>query len=124
MLTNPQSEVLSDTGEFVKNVQPGSLSFEKVTVISGQTLIAGTVLGKITASGKYTLHNNAASDGSEVAAAVLYQDCDAAAGDTPGVAVLRLAELNGNHLTWKTGISGGNKTAGIAALAALNIIVR
>ena len=75
-------------------------------------------------SGKYTLHNNAAADGSEVAYAVLLEDIDASGGDLPGLILARQAEVKGDLLTWKNGISGGNKTAGIAALATHNIIVR
>jgi hypothetical protein len=37
-----------------------------ITVISGQTLLRGTVLGKITASSKYNKSLSAAVDGSEV----------------------------------------------------------
>ena len=124
MLTVPQTQNLSQTGEFVRSLEGGSISLDKITLILGQNLKAGTVLGKITASGKYTLHDNAAADGSQNAAAVLFQDCDASAADKATVAVTRLAELNANHLTYKAGITGPNKTAAIAALAALNIIVR
>ena len=37
----------------------------KVTIISGQNLVRGAVLGKITASGKYNLSLSAAADGSQ-----------------------------------------------------------
>lgn len=42
-----------------------------VTILSGLNLAAGTLLGRITASGKYKAYNNANSDGSEVCAGVL-----------------------------------------------------
>ena len=38
-----------------------------ITVLSGETLEAGAVLGKVTASGKYKALDPAAVDGSEVA---------------------------------------------------------
>lgn len=101
-----------------------NISKDTVTLISGQNLTAGTVLGVITASGKYTLHNNAASDGSEAAAAVLVADSDASGGDLKVVVINRLAEVKNDLLVWKTGISGANKTAGLAALAAKFIIAR
>lgn len=110
--------------EYLVSEASGTRSREAVTVISGQDLAAGTVLGKITASGKHTLHNNAASDGSENAVAVLYADVDASAADTVGTITARDAEVDGELLTWKSGISAANKTAAIAALAALGIIVR
>jgi hypothetical protein len=101
-----------------------NISKDTVTLISGQNLTAGTVLGVITASGKYTLHNNAASDGSEAAAAVLVANSDASGGDLKVVVINRLAEVKNDLLVWKTGISGANKTAGLAALAAKFIIAR
>lgn len=52
-----------------------------VTLISGQNLSRGALLGKITASGKYTLSLSAATDGSEVPDAILAEDCDASAAD-------------------------------------------
>ena len=75
------------------------------------------------ASLKYTLHDNAATDGSEVAAAVLLTATNATA-DTTVLVLARLTEVIGSLLVWKSGISGANKTAGIAALAIKHIIVR
>jgi len=48
-LASPQTERLSHTGEFVRAVQPGSISFEKGTLLLGQNLIAGTVLALVAA---------------------------------------------------------------------------
>lgn len=57
------------------------LYHEPVTLISGQNLVRGAVLGKITASGKYTLSLSGASDGSQVPAGILVDDANASAGD-------------------------------------------
>jgi hypothetical protein len=54
---------------------------EQITLVSGQNLTRGAVLGKITASGKYTLSASAAVDGSQTPVAILVDDCDASAGD-------------------------------------------
>lgn len=54
---------------------------EKVTLLSGNDLAAGALLGRITASGKWTLAASAASDGSAVPRAVLAEACDASGGD-------------------------------------------
>lgn len=101
-----------------------TLSLDKGVLISGQNLIVGTVLGKITASGKYTLHNNAATDGSEVACAILYNTTDATADDTETTVLTRFAEVAQAKLIFKSGISAANKAAAIAVLATHNIIVR
>ena len=101
-----------------------TMSFDKGVLISGQNLIVGTVLGKITASGKYTLHNNAATDGSEVASAILRNSTDATLADTACTVLTRLAEVANAKLIFKTGITAPNKAAAIVALATQNIIVR
>ncbi len=99
-------------------------SLDKVTLILGQNLVAGTVLGKITASGKYTQHNNAAADGSEVASAILFDSVDATLADTQVVVVSRLAEVIDAKLIFKSGITAPNRTAAIAALATNHITSR
>lgn len=57
-----------------------------ITLISGQDLSRGAVLGKITSSGKYTLSLSAADDGSETPDLILAEDCDASGGDKVTVA--------------------------------------
>ena len=61
----------------------------KITVITGQNLVRGTVLGKITAGGKYTISLAAASDGSGVVDLVLAEDCDASSADKLAIAYER-----------------------------------
>lgn len=105
-------------GEFLVSEGNGWISREAVTIVSGQNLVAGTVLGKITASGKYKAYSNAAADGSEVAAGILFDNVDASGGDVAGaVMIARHAEVNGDELT-------GNDANGTTDLAALAIIVR
>lgn len=65
------------------------LVHETITLISGQNLLRGAVLGKITASGKYNLSLSAAVDGSQTPFAILAEDCNAAAGDKVTVAYFR-----------------------------------
>ena len=57
-----------------------------ITLISGQNLKRGALLGKITTGGKYTLSLNASSDGSQNPAVILAEDCDASAGDKVAIA--------------------------------------
>lgn len=103
----------------------GTISRDAITIISGAgVLSANTVLGRITASGKYGLHDNALSDGREVAAGVLYSAVDATSADAKGVAWRRACELANGELIFKAGISAPNRAAAIVSLAALNIITR
>ena len=104
-------------GEFIISEGNGWISREGVTIVTGQNLAAGTVLGKITASGKYAAYSNAASDGTEVAAGILFEAVNATGGDKKGVMIARHAEVNGDELT-------GNDANGTADLKALAIIVR
>lgn len=53
----------------------------KVTVITGQNLVRGAVVGMITASGKYNLSLSAAADGSQTPVGILVDDTDATAAD-------------------------------------------
>jgi len=111
-------------GEFLVSEGNGRISRESITVLSGQTLEAAAVLGKVTASGKYKVLDPAAVDGSEVATGILYDAVDASAADAEGVAVVRLAEVNAAELVWPEGITGGEQTTALGELAALTIIAR
>jgi hypothetical protein len=73
---------------------------------------------------KYSLHNNAGTDGSQYAQAISYGDYDATAADMSIVVVARMAEVNADKLTWKNGISAVNKATAIKALANKFIFVR
>lgn len=106
------------TAEFLLSEGNGSISREQVTIAAAAgALAAGTVVGKITASGKYVAYDAAATDGSESAAGVLYAAVADSAADQEAVIVARAAEVLGAELT-------GNDAAGTAALAGLGIIVR
>ena len=94
------------------------------TILSGQNLRAGAVLGRITASGLLRELAPAASDGSQTAAAILYSAVNATAGAQPCVINLRDCEVNGHVIAWPAGITAPQRTAAIAQLATLGIIVR
>ena len=51
-------------------------SLFSVTLSGSSALEAGTVLGKITSSGKYAAYNNSNSDGTEVAKGILFSRVD------------------------------------------------
>lgn len=109
---------------FLLSQANGTRSVDEVTIVSGQNLVAGTVLGKITASGKYTAFDQDAVDGSEAAAGVLLLATDATDGDTNAACVVRDAEVAANRLTWPSDILEAETDAAVAELAALGVIVR
>lgn len=51
------------------------------TLASGQNLLRGALLGRITAGGRLTLSLSASSDGSQTPVAILAEDCNASGGD-------------------------------------------
>ena len=53
----------------------------KATLFAGQNLLRGTVVGAITATGKYIKSLSAAVDGSQNPNGIVVQDCDATAAD-------------------------------------------
>lgn len=115
------------TAEFVVS-DLGTLSRDKatVTVAAETTLPAGLVLGRITATGKYVPYNDAAIDGSEVAAAVLYgalRNEDVAPADVIGTIYNFGAEVRLADLGWN-GQAQPAIDAGVVDLAALFIKVR
>lgn len=59
---------------------PFPIATRPITIDDGN-LAARSVLGKITATGKYILSLAAASDGSEVPVCILVDACDATGGD-------------------------------------------
>lgn len=74
----------------------------QVTIPSGEVLTRGSVLGKITADGNYTLSLSAAGDGSEDPDAVLAEDADASGGDVGAMAYFR-GDFVASQLTIGTG---------------------
>lgn len=111
-------------GEHLISEASGTRSRDVVTLVVGQNLPAGAVLGKITASGKHTLLAPAATDGSEVAAAVLFAPVNASAADKAAVVTARDTEVHGACLTWPAGIDAGDKAGATAELKALGIVIR
>ena len=119
------STMSNTVGQFVKYEAPQNYSRENVTVLSGQNLAAGTVVGRVTASGKIAVYDNAAGNGTETAIGVLIADVDASAADTAGVIIARHAiVVDQAKLVWKAAMSDGDKNAGITELKAAGILAR
>ena len=94
-------------------------------VVAAGTLEPGTVLGRITASGRYAAHDPAAVDGTETAVAVLWGRVDASAGEAPAVALVRgPAIVNRHDLVFAGSPSEAEIAAAHAALLAAGVLVR
>lgn len=85
------------------------------TLLSGQVVTRGTVLGMITASGKLQIADSTKSDGSQTIYAIAAEACDATGGDKP-INVYYTGEFNTAALTF-----GGTDTAAKQKVAARNI---
>ena len=118
---NPQQPGISAETYVPDQLIAGNLKIVTDSVtITGGAFKRGTVMGVITASGKYTQALAAATDGSQTPVAVLADDSDASAGDVTG-GVYLMAEVNGNALILGAGITPG---AAKTALRAVDIFVK
>lgn len=114
------------SGDWLRHELDPRLYREEVTIASGAgALKTGTVLGKVTASGKYVPHVNGAVDGTEAAARVLLHAVDATSADATAVVVMGNAEIVAQELVWDASVDNqGKKDAALAQLAALGFKVR
>lgn len=93
-------------------------------LLAGNTCDVGTVLGKITASGKLVPLDPSASDGSQTFYAVALMAVDATAADVDGVLyVRRLAKLSVSGLLWGAGVDATEQAAALAQAEAQFVIV-
>ena len=114
------------TGEYILTEANGSRSRDQAKVASGAGKVqAGTILGKVTASGKYVPHAPAAEDGSQTAVAILYANVDATSVDALCVITARDSEVKGADLIYNAATdTDAEKLAVHTALASNGIIVR
>lgn len=110
------------TGDYLISEANGTRSRENIVIVSGAgTLQPGTVLGRVTASGKYNVYDPDDTDGGgtglATARAVLYAAVDATDGDAPAVAHVRDCEVTEARLI-------GVDSDAIDDLAEAGVIVR
>lgn len=115
------------TGEFIISEANGQLSRDNVTVTvpAATKFQPGTVLGQVTATGKYVAFDETASDGRENAAGVLYGECNnedgVGATDVAAAVVNMNAEVREADLIW---VNDADDAQGLADLLALGIKAR
>ena len=97
-----------------------------ITLLIGTNYPSGAVLGRITASGKYTLSAATGADGAQVAVAVLLYPVNATLADAVGIVVARGPSIVSRAgLAYEGTVNDAAKiTAKIAQLAAVGIIAR
>ena len=121
VLTEPPS-----MGDVLKYEVNPNYTREVVTLLAGMPYPVGSVLGKITASGKFTLSPATGADGSQVATAVLLYAVDATLADAVGIVVARgPAIVSRAGLAYDATVDDGAKiTTKIGQLAAVGIVAR
>ncbi|AMO55635.1 hypothetical protein GZ77_09125 [Endozoicomonas montiporae] len=110
-------------GEFLLSEAESDRSRTQVTVTGG-SYEAGTVMGQLTADGKFTDLKTSGTDGNQNAAGVLYSRVDASAGDMQAVLIDLDAQVIDDLLVWPDGITAAKKDAAVTALLAKGIKVR
>jgi hypothetical protein len=113
--------------EHVISEANGRQSREQIVLdVPAANVLAGTVLGKVTASGQYRPLDLEALTGEEVAAAIqcVTEVALDPAADIRTSAHVRDAEMNGWKLIWPDGITDNEKAAAEAELAEAGILVR
>lgn len=111
-------------GHFILSEANGYRSRQRVVVGLAQTLLAGQVLGKLTTGGDYVKLAPAASDGSQTAAGIAFDDYVTTTEKVDGVSFERDGEVTLDKLVWPAGITDIQKAAAIAALAAKGVLAR
>lgn len=109
---------LTSQGTFVNdNLFAGEqpVQTRKVTLVSGQNLTRGALLGRITTGGKYTLSLSAAGDGSNTPRAILAHDVDASGGDKDAL-VYEAGDFNELAVTFGTAHTADTVRDGLRGL--------
>ena len=113
-------------GDVLKYEVNPNYTREVITLLQGQPYPVGSVLGKITASGKYKLATHGGTDGAQTATAVLLYAVDATLADAVGIVVVRGPSIVSRAgLAYEATVNDAAKiTAKLGQLAALGIIAR
>ena len=121
VLTEPPS-----MGDVLKYEVNPNYTREVVTLLAGTPYPVGSVLGKITASGKYTLSPATGADGSQIASAVLLYAVDATLADAEGIVLARGPSIVSRaELAYDASVDDGAKiTTKLGQLAAVGIVAR
>ena len=102
-----------------------NFSRDQVTVAVGQNLELGSVVGRLTATGKVKRLDPAATDGTEQPAGILLGASDATLIERDDALLLARHGIVASHaVTWPAGITAEQKATAIAALEGRGILIR
>ncbi|HVI60125.1 MAG TPA: head decoration protein [Luteimonas sp.] len=111
-------------GGYIADEVSVNLSRKQGVMASGSgVVLAGTVVGIVTATGKYAPLDTEAGTGIEDAAGVLFDTVDATSADQDCVVSAALTAVNASEIIWPDGISDGDKNTAIGQLEARQITV-
>lgn len=96
---------------------------DSITIASGVGILdRNTVLGKVTATGKWKILAPGASDGTQTAAGILLAPVDATSADVTAIALTRgPAIINPDGCVWPVGITTNQKATAVANLLTIDI---
>lgn len=124
-MTQVLTEDLRRAGHYIVSESNGYRSREQGFLASGSGVVAaGSVVGKVTATGQFKLYDPTANDGTETAVAINYEGKDATAEAQRVTFTIRDTEIHSAVLTWADGITEEQKTTAMQALSERGIVGR
>lgn len=124
-MANLMEQDLARPGHFIVREANGFRSRDTGVIASGSgKLKSGAVLGQVAATKKFAPLNPTATDGSQIAKAVLFEGCDATTADVKRTLIARDCEVVGEPLSFKEGVTDAQKTAALADLSSAGIVAR
>lgn len=122
-------DVIDPDGFKIKSGSTGAAYSDdvKFTITAGSTpMVAGDAFYIAVAPGtpSYAQYDPEGTDGRQVAAAILYEGCDATDADVRRTFTVRDTEVHTDVLVWGEGITDDQKNAALASLAASGIVGR
>jgi len=115
--------ILVGTGTVATEFVGGGLTFTVTDGATDYTSGEGFTITVSVGSGEWSAFDEDNTDGTEVAAGILISPVDASLAAAPCVVLNWGADVNGDELTWSTGITAGEKATAIAQLAEVKIRV-
>jgi hypothetical protein len=103
----------------------GYHSRDQIVIASGSgVVVSNTVLGQVTATKEYKPLKPSASDGTEIAAVILFGGVDTTGMSARGTGLVRSLDVHGKQLVWPDAITDEQVDVAVSQLATNQIITR